>query len=376
VLPQEAAKLQPTDVDQPRYAARARNGSGFVFLHNFQDHVATHDLADLQIVLQTKDGELRIPSDTKFALKNEAAAIFPFNLDFGGVKVRYATAQPLASLPRENGAHYAFVAIDGIEPEFAFDSKKAQQIQSKDCRITNSADLAIVHCPANAVSEFTVENEDGQPVTFAVFPKSMALKAWLVDTKKGKTLLFSDSVILSSPDGIDAYNIGSNAFSFAAYPSLPEAPKHKNVAVTSTSAAHPSMSAYSLTSVDAEPFVHSKVVDRKTVTVSSDGPTLPEGIDDVFLDIDYTGDVGLAFINGELVDDHFYFGQPWRIGLKRFLPRVSEGGMYLSFRPIYKDAPYLADLPASAVPDFSKDREILRINQVKVLPEYKASFSF
>jgi hypothetical protein len=136
------------------------------------------------------------------------------------------------------------------------------------------------------------------------------------------------------------------------------------------------MSAYTLTSSEAEPFVHAKVVDRRTLTLSTDKSTLPEGISDVFLDIDYTADVGLAFINGELVDDHFYFGQPWRIGLKRFLGRLAEDGMYISFRPVQKDAPFLSDLPAAAVPDFSNQHEILRVNQVRVLPEYKASISF
>ena len=136
------------------------------------------------------------------------------------------------------------------------------------------------------------------------------------------------------------------------------------------------MSAYSLTLPEVEPFVHAKVVDRRTLTLSTDGPALPENVNDVFLDIDYQGDVGMAFINGSLVDDEFYFGQPWRIGLKRFLPRVAEDGMYISFRPISKDAPFLADLPPAAVPDFADQHEILRINRVKVFPEYKASISF
>ncbi len=57
---------------------------GFVFLHNFQDHVITHDLADLQLAIQTSSGEIRIPNDSTFTLKNETATFFPFNLDFGG----------------------------------------------------------------------------------------------------------------------------------------------------------------------------------------------------------------------------------------------------------------------------------------------------
>ena len=84
----------------------------------------------------------------------------------------------------------------------------------------------------------------------------------------------------------------------------------------------------------------------------------------------------MAFIKGHLVDDHFYFGQPWRIGLKRFLPQLAEDEMYISFRPLAKDAPFIPDLPASAVPDFSKQNEVLHINHVRVAPEYKAELTF
>jgi beta-galactosidase len=376
VLPESASTLKPTDADQLRFAVRKHDDGGFVFLHNFQDHVATHDLADQQLAIQTKSGEIRIPNDSTFTLKSETATFFPFNLDFGGVRVRYATAQPLVCLTGDDGPRYVFVATDGIEPEFAFDSKLASQIQSKDCQISNHESVCVVQCPSGNVSEFTVNSDHGKPITFAVIPKSLALNAWLVDTKQGRRLLFSDAAILNNSAGFDAFSVGNNVFNFAVYPALSEPPRHDNAAIGTATAPHRSMSAYSLTLPEVEPFVHAKVVDRRTLTLSTDSSALPENINDVFLDIDYLGDVGLAFINGALVDDHFYFGQPWRIGLKRFLPRVAEDGMYISFRPINKDAPFLADLPPSALPDFADQHEILRINRVKVLPEYKASISF
>jgi hypothetical protein len=204
----------------------------------------------------------------------------------------------------------------------------------------------------------------------------LALQAWLIDSKQGKRLVFSESTILNKPGGIEACNIGNNTLSLAVYPALPQAPHVPGAALTEATPPHPSLSAYSLTLPEVEPFVHAKVADRKTLTLSCDKSSLPEGINDVFLEIDYTGDVGMAFINGQLVDDHFYFGQPWRIGLKRFLTRLAEDGMYISLRPLQKDAPFLSDLPASAVPDFSKQHEVLRINQVRVLPEYRTLLSF
>ncbi|HEY2827876.1 MAG TPA: beta-galactosidase [Pirellulales bacterium] len=376
VLPEGASKLQPTDASQLRFAVRTRDDGGFVFLHNFQDHVPTHDLTNLQLALQTSDGELRIPNESTFTLKNETATFFPFNIDFGPVRLKYATAQPVACLTADGAPHYIFAAVDGIDPEFAFNSKLSPQIQSKDCQIATDKSLSIVHCQADKVSEFTVADQQGKSVTFAVFPKSLALNAWMVDTAEGKRMVLSESTVLNHADGIEACRIGSSEISLAVYPSLKSAPKYNGTALAESQSPHRSLSAYNLKLLEVEPFVHAKVNDRKTLTLSSNQPSLPDGINDVFLDIDYTGDVGLAFINGQLVDDHFYSGRPWRIGLKRFLSRVAEDGMYISLRPIYKDAPFLADLPPSAVPDFSKEHEVLRINQVRVLPEYRAVLSF
>ncbi len=375
-LPANASQTQPTDVNQLRCAVRARDNSGFVFMHNFQDHVATHDLDNLQIALQTKSGELKIPSDSTFTLKNETATFFPFNFDFDGVRAKYATAQPFARLTEKNGVRYAFVAVDGIRPEFALESVPAAQIQSADCEITSEQSTTMVRCPTDKISEFTVKNDAGQSITFVLFPKQLALHAWRLQTPSGEHLLFSDSTVLQQSGGAELSNIGNNIFSFSVYPAIAEAPKSQAAALAEIPAPHPSMSAYTLTLPSAEPFVHAKVADRKTLTLSSDQSSLPEHINDVFLDIDYTGDVGLAFIDGQLVDDHFYFGQPWRIGLKRFLPRLAEDGMYISFRPMRKDAPFLPDLPAAAVPDFSAASEVLHINQVRVLPEYKMTLSF
>jgi len=75
----------------------------------------------------------------------------------------------------------------------------------------------------------------------------------------------------------------------------------------------------------------------KTLTLEYDKSSLPDGINDVFLDIDYTG-TWAGIYKRELVDDHFYFGQPWRIGLKRFLARLPKTECIFRFGPFTKSA--------------------------------------
>ncbi len=376
VLPENASQLDPADVDQLRFAVRSQGDTGFVFVHNFQDHVPNHDLENVQISVQTRDETLRIPASRGMMLKSETSAVFPFNVDFGGVRIKSATAQPLACLSTEGGLRYAFMAIDGIQPQFVIDAKTVRHVRSANCQIESQPDRSIVTSGNDPVAEFSVENSKGEQVTFTVFPTPMAQNAWLIELQGGKRLVFSNSIVLRNNNLVEFDSLGTNNIEFSVYPALSAPPHYHDEVLSSAPPPHPSMSSYRLAVPELEPFVHAKVADRRTLTLSTDRATLPDGVNDVFLEVDYTGDVGLAFINGQLVDDHFYFGQPWRLGLKRFFPQLADAGMYFSFRPISKDAPFLPDLPPAAVPEFSKQQEVLHLNHVNVLPEYRVLISF
>ena len=190
VLPENASQIRPTDVDQLRFAVRRLGDSGFVFLHNFQDHVPTHDLENIQIAIRTSDEELRIPQSSGLTLKSGAAAILPFNVDFGGVRVMSATAQPLACLTSVSGPRYAFMAVDGIKPQLVIDAKTTRNIhapivRSKINQIERSFSVRKIGC-ANSCAE----NSKGESVTFAVFPQSMAQHVWCIDAQGSPRLVF------------------------------------------------------------------------------------------------------------------------------------------------------------------------------------------
>lgn len=94
------------------------------------------------------------------------------------------------------------------------------------------------------------------------------------------------------------------------------------------------------------------------------------------LNIDYIGDTGMAFLNGRLVADHFYFGEEWRIGLKRFFDSAAADEMILYFRPLYKDAPFYQDFAPEIIPDFKESNIFFKINNIKFIPEYKVIVQF
>jgi beta-galactosidase len=66
-----------------------------------------------------------------------------------------------------------------------------------------------------------------------------------------------------------------------------------------------------------------------------------KGVHEVFLRINYTGDIGRAYLGDRLISDDFYVGRVWEIGLKRFSPEALEKGLTLKVLPLRKDAPVL-----------------------------------
>ena len=64
-----------------------------------------------------------------------------------------------------------------------------------------------------------------------------------------------------------------------------------------------------------------------------------EKVDDVRLRVNYVGDVARAYVGDRLIDDNFYFGAPWQIGLRRFAPEVLTKGVTLKVLPLQTNAP-------------------------------------
>lgn len=113
---------------------------------------------------------------------------------------------------------------------------------------------------------------------------------------------------------------------------------------------------------------------RMEVTFTGDAASKAQ-VNEYFMSVPYTGDLALAFLDNYMVLDHFWQGEPWRIGLNRFADKMIAGkplGFYI--RPLRKNAPFLPDLPKERIPDFS-DGPVLEIPDPEILPEYTTVIS-
>lgn len=88
--------------------------------------------------------------------------------------------------------------------------------------------------------------------------------------------------------------------------------------------------------------------------------------DEVLLRIDWVGDVGRAYLDGQLVADHFWYGEVWEIGLRRFHPAVLADGLELRLLPLRQDAPIY--LSPRARPTTYHDGQTLDVRSISVAP--------
>ncbi|HEU5403735.1 MAG TPA: hypothetical protein VFU86_20435, partial [Terriglobales bacterium] len=94
------------------------------------------------------------------------------------------------------------------------------------------------------------------------------------------------------------------------------------------------------------------------------------GTTNMWLKIDYTGDVARLYMGGSLLDDDFFHGESWKIGLNRFLKAHRGSEIRVQVLPLRADAPiYLDPTVRSNLPLHC---QIAKIAHASLEPEYEA----
>ena len=324
VLPEGCEQIKPDDRETLRHCARMKDGSGFLFMINFQDHDEGRHAQDVNIQV----ADIQFP---KFKLGKDESAILPFRMPIADAVLRYATAQPLMKLGEQ---HYIFYAPEGITPEFCFEKGT---VRGKN----------LFRPVAGERSSFVVKTKSGKQIRITTLTRRQALDA----TKVGNRLFITSALALSVGGEVRLQQLASPNF---VYTLVDEKGRF-----TSKTA--------SVEGVIPE-FKVEKIGSRRMMV--NFRQSLPPQVREFFLSVKYTGDVGMAFLNNELVDDHFYYGEPWMIGLNRYAKGLQQDDLSFYFRPLRKDAPFLTQLPQDAVPEI-KGKSVLNIDKVEVVPEYQ-----
>ena len=281
VLPAHLKGLAPEDLAPLRFSARVKNGSGFLFINNFQDHAPMRDRRGEEVRLTLPGKQIVF----RFDLAAGENAILPFGISLGDVNLDWATAQAMARV----GNTWFFLAPEGMAPVYCVDGRQMHARVGEAFR-------------AGRQRIMTLSRRDAQ--RFWVYQDA----AWLCD----QPLLWDGKALKAEMDGgaADVLRWSEEAGRFILFRHL-------------ESKRPPEMAAWQQTGDG-----------RYRMDLPAGGLS---GHKQVLLRVRYRGDVGSAFAGNELISDNFCNGDDWDIRVDGCADTLKKQPLVLYLTPVRKN---------------------------------------
>ena len=390
--PDRTAK-DAADASLARVMLRANGNRGFLFINNYVRKLEMPQRRAFQVKIKLPSGMVDLPRKP-IDLPANRYFIWPLNLDLGAGTLQYSTAQLLSRLDNYAETTYFFFAVPGLRPEFAFDSASVASVIATSGSVTRSDGSILVENPEpGKETVLQVIGKDGHKARILLLSEIQAEQFWRITS--GGPLGAQDKVFLSPADifaGDDGVHLRS------VDPSRIVASLFLSSGQTDNTHALWRVWAGEVESrkIDFEWSNSREAASRPAIRMTPhvegrDGPMplVPEegdfadaavwnlkvpvqsmsGLSDIFLRIHYAGDVARFSRDGRLLDDDFYIGRTWEIGLKRFLPDSFGKKLEVSVLPLPRKAPIYLD--ARAWESMNAGRQTGKVLGVEVLPEYE-----
>jgi beta-galactosidase len=392
----------PADLSPSRVSVRSNGDTGFIFFNNYVRNDPTPVRKAAQFLIHLPHCTLTVPH-RPVDLPSGAYFIWPFNLDLDGANLRYATAQLFTRIEQPGVTVLYFEAQPGISPEFAFDAATVRTVKSSAGEIVRDSGVVYVRGIQPGIdSSIDIVSNSGKSLRLIVFTAHEAENAWKVRIGDSEHLLITEQDFFADTDSRPARILlrsrGTRQFQFTVTPPI-TAPLKSTLPLASHAATK-----YADTFSARAPIWNFSVGVKSIQTEGIAAPvrigpalawrkegvaqvpdvgelsqaakwaiTVPagslDGLSELFLCVDYEGDLARFTEDHRLLDDNFYNGKPWMIGLKQFLAPNKPGRFELSVLPLRKDAPVYFEL--RDLPQFGQEGQVGTLNQVRLVPEYQ-----
>lgn len=386
------------DRETLRWAVRGDDRSGFLFINNHQPHepLPAHPGTTFTVEFPgDPEGTkgpfgaagtvLSLPS-TPVTIPQGAYACWPLRLDIAGLRLDWATAQPVCTVDDGRGRTVlVLAATDGIAAELALDPRTVTTVSAPSGEVTTVGDRILVtglRPGTDALVE--VDTTDGGRVGLLVLDAATARTAYRGPAWGAERLVLADSgggvVFDAHADEVRVHSAAPEP-SFAVLPAPERAPVVTGAVVKEATdgvfvrytvvargdgrrgpgGADGELPVTPVRPAGEAPPVTTGVLGRASVPADEHFDTVaaeyaialpddpPPG---TLLRVHWTGDVARAYVGEHLVADQFYSGGVWDIGLDRLpagAPR--SAGLRLRVLPLPAGAPVY-------VPGWAGDSEI------------------
>lgn len=305
------------DTSVLRLSARTLGQRGFLFVNNYIRNYHMPERRAVQVAVQLPGETLRIP-ERPVDVPAGAYFIWPLNLDLGPALLKYATAQLITRVAKGDTTTFYFLAHAGIAPEFVFAADTAVSIEAPGIDMGTTDDRIYVRNVRASMRPAITLRGGGRVTRMVVLTQDQAEDFWRI----GDSVAFKPR----AERALGRLRVEQVRAADSVGPvRLFNAVSWRNVEI----ALAPSDSAFSAAA-------------RYRITVPPPGAG-----EDVFLTIDYVGDVARLYSGDVLLNDNFYNGSPWRISARRYAEAIRRGPLELRILPLRADAPiYIGRRPA------------------------------
>jgi beta-galactosidase len=378
----------PEDLVTPRLSLRSKGDSAFLFVSN---HVRQYPMP-LQKQVRFS---VKLPHETlvfprrPVDLADGSYFIWPVNMDLDGVRLRYATAQPVARLDSgKAGVTYVFGASAGIPVEMGFEA--GAQLSAPGASIATADGGQVVEriVPGTAAA-LTIARPQKPPVTVLVLSAQQAQQLSVGQFAGQRRLVLSGQQSWYADGGLQLRANGDPAFRFAVFPPPASAPKGSAAMATSRDGVFQAFEAkLPARRIDAAVTQVRSARSAAPVRIGGsakaaiepqaesfgaaaawriDIPRAQLGKDEALIEFDFVGDIGRLFAGTHMLDDWYYSGYGWQYSTRH----AGEGPLTLSVLPLRADAPIY--LPKEGRPDFRGKAQVAELRGVRVTPVYQLS---
>jgi hypothetical protein len=214
---------------------------------------------------------------------------------------------------------------------------------------------------------FTLTARDGKAVRVTTLTRSEAERAWCGAAWGEERLIISDADLFFTGQSVEVRSQGESEISLTIFPAVNDWPlKAYGGALTVDQQGVSSKLCLSAPARYPDIRLKDCGAGRFQIDLPED---VMSGLNDIFLQFDYEGDMGSLFLNGRLIADNYNNDTPWRVGLKRFLPEALAHRLVARFWPLRKGQMYNSSTPMSNRMEFAGE-ESLRMKAFTVIPEY------
>jgi beta-galactosidase len=391
----------PSDFSMARVAVRTNGTGGFLFFNNYVRYNSMPGRPHFQVSVDLPGGTLKIPEEP-VNLPSGEYGIWPFGLTLGGLHLRYATAELFCRLADGSNLTYYFVATRDVPAQFVLEPGHGVEIETSGVQSPADGAVFVSHVEPSLAPVITAHGPGGVITRIVLLTQQQAEDAWKLNTGS-QHLLLTHAQLFASGSSVTLQQNGDPVFNFTVTPPVAATP----VATPSPQAV--SADATAGTFRFALPGAHPRIEVRKIraagpVPPVSLGPSSPgkqnsvamapkdqefaqvaawkisipesdwKGVENLFLVLHYDGDIAHLSSGGNLLDDNFYNGKPWSVGLNRFAPQIARSGLELQILPRRADAPiflerHYRDHPANVA-------QIMQLKSLQLIPQYQLQLRF